>query len=288
MHGERLEGHKRVTKEWIEKKFVERPERGQVSGWLSTTFVVPKKGNDWRGVVDLRGPNSQTQRVSYPLPIIEELLVKQGSNQIFSILDLRQAFHQQPLRPDSRPITCCSTPEGIFQWRVNVMGLMNASQQFQQMMEDRLFPVRDIADPFIDDILIGTKVEPGEDLLEAHNRDLRRVLELLKAEKFIVDIRKCHLFVKEVEFCGHVLCGGTRKPAPGKLRAIEKWEVPRNITELRAFLGFTNYYSSYIPEYSKLVASLQEKLKVPRIEGKKGSKKQIEMTPPRTLRLLKR
>jgi hypothetical protein len=134
----------------------------------------------WRGVVDLRGPNSQTRKISYPLPVIEDLLVKQGPNQIFSILDLRQAFHQQPLHPDSRHITCCYTPQGIYQWKVNVMGLTNASQQFQQMMEDLLFPVRDVADPFIDDILIGTRVEPGEDLLAAHDKDVRRVLEVLK------------------------------------------------------------------------------------------------------------
>ena len=47
----------------------------------------------WRGVVDMRGTNSQSRRVNNPLPRIEDLLVKQGGNQIFSILDLRQAFH---------------------------------------------------------------------------------------------------------------------------------------------------------------------------------------------------
>ena len=44
------------------------------------------------------------------------------------------------------------------------MGLMNSSQQFQQMMEDRLKSVSDFTTPFIDDILIGTKAEEGEDL----------------------------------------------------------------------------------------------------------------------------
>ena len=66
--------------------------------------------------------------------------------------------------------------------------------------------------------------------------------------------------------------GGVRKPAPGKLRAIEKWEVPRTVTALRAFLGFTNYYSCYIKDYANIVARLMEKLKVPRDIGKKGSK----------------
>ena len=44
---------------------------------------------------------------------------------------------------------------------------------------------------------------------------------------------------------------------------------------MRAFLGFTNYYSVYIYNYAETVAPLQDKLKVPRAEGKKGSKKKI-------------
>ena len=65
---------------------------------------------------------------------------------------------------------------------------------------------------------------------------------------------------------------GVRKPAPGKLRAIEKWEVPRTVTALRSFLGLTNCYSSYIMDYANIVARLMEKLKVPKDVEKKGSK----------------
>ena len=82
-------------------------------------------------------------------------------------------------------------------------------------------------------------------------------------------MNKCRLFVPEVEFCGHILGGGIRRPAPGKLLAIEKWEPPRTISQLRSFLGFTNYYAQYVKEYAKLVAGLQEKLKVPKDIGKK-------------------
>ena len=48
---------------------------------------------------------------------------------------------------------------------------------------------------------------------------------------------------------------------------------------MRAFLGFTNHYNIYIPNYSEIVAPLQEKLKVPRSIGKKGSKHAISWTP---------
>ena len=144
--------------------------------------MVPKKSATfpWRGVVDMRGPNSQTRSCNYPLPSIEHILVKQGKNFMFSVLDLRQAFHQQPLHKDSRPITATYTPLGIFQWKVNVMGLKNASVQFQRMMDDGLKPVEDVASCYIDDVIIGTFCEEGEDLLEKHNEDIRRVLEVLK------------------------------------------------------------------------------------------------------------
>ncbi len=59
----------------------------------------------------MRGVNAESKRVNFPLPKIEDILIKQGANQIFSIIDLKQAFHQQPLHPDS---TCTYTPLGHF------------------------------------------------------------------------------------------------------------------------------------------------------------------------------
>ena len=276
LHGEKAEGHKKVVQEWLDNGYL---ELAGDSEWLSMTFPVPKKNpGEWRGVVDLRGPNEQTRPTSHPLPIIEDLLVKMGGKQMFSILDLKQAFHQQPLEKESRPITACWTPFGVYQWRVNVMGLKNAPQQFQRMMDWVLEPVSDVAVAYMDDILVGTVVDQGTDLSEQHEKDLRRVLDRLLEQKLVVDPKKGTLFTKEVEFCGHVLSNGTRRPMPKKLNAIQNWEAPKNVTQLRAFLGFTNYYANYIPGYATLASALQEKLKVPRGEGKKGSTKPITWT----------
>ena len=132
LHGERHDAYKRVVQDWIDNMFIERPTKGK-GEWLSQGFVVPKKSADfpWRGVADMRGPNSQTRRHNYPLPKIEDILVKQGACMIFSIIDLKQAFHQQPLHPDSRHITCTHTRFGVYECRVKIMGLKNAAQQFQ-------------------------------------------------------------------------------------------------------------------------------------------------------------
>ncbi len=83
---------------------------------MSSAFVVPKKGEkQWRGVVDMRGPNSQTRRGSYPLPKLEDLLVTNGAGQMHFILELTKAFLQQPVHPDSRPLTCTSIPNSVVQ-----------------------------------------------------------------------------------------------------------------------------------------------------------------------------
>ena len=279
MKGEKELAYRKIVEDWIKAGFIERPTKLGIE-WSSTGFPVPKKSATfpWRGVVDVRGPNSQTRKCNYPLPLIDQMLIKHGGCHIFSKIDLKQAFHQQPLHVDSRPITCTHTPFGIFQWKVNVMGLKNAPVQFQQMMDDVLAPVKDICDAYIDDIIVGTRLKNGENLLEAHTRDLRRVLDLLKKWQLVADLKKCFFYVPEVEFCGHVMGGGKRHPAPGTLSAIEKWERPKNISELRAYLGFTNYYGVYIENYSQLVAGLQDKLKVPHDVGKKGSKAPINWT----------
>jgi hypothetical protein len=193
----------------------------------------------------------------------------------FSKLDLKQAFFQQHLHEDSRPITCTHTPYGIFQWKVNVMGLNNAPIQFQQMIDDLLEECKDVCDVYMDDLIVGSRMVDGEDLLDTHDKDVRKVLEALKKWALIADIKKCKFFLPEVEFCSHILGGGVRRPGPGTLCAIEKWEVPKTISELRAYLGFTNYYTIYIKDYANIVGRLQEKLKVPRHLGKKGSKVKI-------------
>ena len=66
------------------------------------------------------------------------------------------------------------------------------------------------------------------------------------------------------------------RPAPGKMMAVQKWTPPPNITALRAFLGLCNYYSSYVHMYAEYAAPLQEKLKVPKEEGKAGIKARVE------------
>ena len=195
-------------------------------------------------------------------------------------MDLKDAFHQVPLHPLSRPYTCTSTPIGTKQWCVVVMGLKNGVSIFQRVVEWCLREVDDIASPYVDDILSATEGQgTWEETLYAHDRDIRLVLTKMFENKLVADVNKCNFFVQEVEFCGHILGRGKRRPAPGKLVAIANWEEPKTITALRGFLGFTNYYSSYVEGYAHHVGILQELLKVGRKDGKAGSQRPVTFGP---------
>lgn len=45
---------------------------------------------------------------------------------------------------------------------------------------------------------------------------------------------------------------------PQKIEAIKTWPSPRNMKELRSFLGFSSYYRRFIKDYAKLVKPLNE------------------------------
>ena len=85
--------------------------------------------------------------------------------------------------------------------------------------------------------------------------------------------------MKSVEFCGHVLDDGKRYPAPGKLLALQKWELPQVVTQLRGFLGLANYFSEYVPNFANTAGLLTSKLQLKREDGKKGSQVLLKWQP---------
>ena len=64
-----------------------------------------------------------------------------------------------------------------------------------------------------------------------HLRHVRAVLEALRQHKFFGKLSKCEFFKPKVEYVGH-LVSGDRIEMPDKIKAVEDWPTPTNITEL--------------------------------------------------------
>ena len=72
-----------------------------------------------------------------------------------------------------------STPVGTMRWKVLVMGLKNGNAIFQRVIEEVL-KEEECADPYVDDVIIGSTGNTEEELMENHEKDLRRVLDTLE------------------------------------------------------------------------------------------------------------
>lgn len=93
-------------------------------------------------------------------------------------------------------------------------------------------------------------------LFEGTLASLREVLNRVAAAGLRPKPSKCELFRKEVAFLGHLVGRQGTKPNPRKVEVIQQWPPPKNLHELRRFLGFASYYRKYVPSFSEIAAPL--------------------------------
>ncbi|GBG66114.1 hypothetical protein CBR_g55458 [Chara braunii] len=104
---------------------------------------------------------------------------------------------------------------------------------------------------YLDDILVYSRS------LEDHLGHLRRVLETLRLTKYKANRDKCE-FVQDLEYLGHFVSDTPEgfSPLSDKIQAIQEWPEPRNVTDVRSFLGLASYYQRFIKGYSKTATHL--------------------------------
>ena len=108
---------------------------------------------------------------------------------------------------------------------------------------------------FLDDILIYSKT------LDEHREHIRQVLDVLRRNQLYGKLSKCEFFRSKISFLGHTLSADGKGMEEDKVQAIRDWPVPKNVPELRSFLGLAGYYQEFVRNYSGVCAPLTELLK---------------------------
>ncbi|KAL5842187.1 hypothetical protein ACOSQ3_012790 [Xanthoceras sorbifolium] len=106
---------------------------------------------------------------------------------------------------------------------------------------------------FIDDILVYSQTT------EDHDRHLRVVLRILREKQLHGKLSKCEFWLAEIAFLGHIVSAEGIKGDPKKIEAIVEWKPPKNVAEVRSFLGLAGYYRRFVKGFSS-IASLLTKL----------------------------
>ena len=184
------------------------------------------------------------------------MLENPSKHKIFTIVDLSKGFHQISVHPESRAKTTMNLAGKRYQWRVMPMGIKNGPAIFQRVL-DHVLQGLDCADIHIDDIIIASSGATEEELLADHDCDVRAVLDRLQKEELVASVRKpISLFgrLNFVAMCWKMAHVGR----PGTIMALERWDKPDNVRELRGFLELAIYYSGYVRNYASIATPLIE------------------------------
>eukprot|EP00833_Pecoramyces_ruminatium_P015176 jgi/Orpsp1_1/1189208/evm.model.d7180000070286.1 len=226
------------------------------SPWSSPIVLVLKKNGQYRMCVDYRRVNSLTEKDSYALPLIDDILSYIGKNKVLSTIDLFSGYHQVPMYSEDKDITCFTTLYGNFNFKVMPFGLCNAPATFQREMNRIFFNlIGECVFIYIDDLVVFS------DSYEQHVKDLAKVFNILKDNGLKLNLEKCHFFQQEVELLGHILSTAGIKPIPEKVLVIANWLPPSNVSKLRSFLGAVGYYRKFIKDFAQLASPLFKLLK---------------------------
>ena len=68
------------------------------------------------------------------------------------------------------------------------------------------------------------------------------VLQRLREHQLYAKFSKCDFWLEQVGFLGHVVSKDGIAVDPEKVSAVTHWEPPKNVGEIRSFLGLAGYY----------------------------------------------
>jgi hypothetical protein len=149
--------------------------------------------------------------------------------------------------------TAFKTKFGSYEWLVMPFGLTNAPSSFMRLMNEilRAFIGKFVV-VYFDDILIYNKS------IDDHIDHLCAVFNALRDAHLFGNLEKCTLCTDRVSFLWHVVTPQGIEVDHAKVEAIHGWPIPKNISQVRSFLGLAGFYHRLVKDFSTIAAPLNE------------------------------
>ena len=231
------------------------------SEFASPCVLVDRKDNpdgsraNMRLCTDFRAVNNWTVRDAFPLPHIEDLIIRSGGAKYFSKIDLKSSFYQISLTDESRKYSAFVVPGYHVAYTVLPFGYINSSQKFQRFMTAHvlreLLHDRRVGN-FIDDTWVACATE------EECSQLTYIILERFAECGLIINLDKTQICVPEIKILGRTFDGltaTTRSECRAKALAARD---PYDLQTLRSFVGLVNQFRDRIPNFSQIIRPLND------------------------------
>jgi hypothetical protein len=172
-------------------------------------------------------------------------------------IDLRSDYHQVRIKEEDINKTTFKIRYGNYEFTVVPFGLSYAPTMFMCLMNGVFREyLNKFVIVFLDDILVYSKSE------EEHEHHLKMVLQVLREHRLYANLSKCIFYQKKIHYLGHIISTIGIEVDLEKIEAIKGWPVPKNVIEVKSFMGLVGYYRIFIKGFSKIaspITSLQKK-----------------------------
>lgn len=240
------------------------------SEWAAPAFLIPKKDGKVRFICDFRQLNERIKKKPYPIPAISELLGKMEQFTYVTAIDVSLGYHHIRLTKKAQELCTITTPYGLYSYTRLPMGLATAPSIFQDKIHELLEDLP-YTRAYIDDILIISFKDASD-----HIQKLGVVLNRLRMAGLKIKPDKVQLLKSEMIYLGYKITTNGIAPDPAKVKAILNIDRPKNMKQVKAFIGLIQYYRDIWPRRSHILAPIVDLTKG---YDKKKKLKPIKWTP---------
>lgn len=219
------------------------------SPWAAPAFVIPKKDGSVRFLSDCRRLNKWLERHYFPLTKIQDILRELPQPCFVTTLDLVMGYYSRELALQSRPFTAIVLPWGKYRYCRLPMGISTAPNEFHAVMTQLIGDLTFVR-IYLDDVLILSQT------FDEHLHHIEVVMKRLLEAGVVVNAAKSKFSATSVDYRGYNISTEGKRSISSKVEAIRQLARPRNIRDLRRFIGMVNYYKDMWPSRSSTLAPL--------------------------------
>ena len=170
------------------------------------------------------------------------------------MLDICQGYNNVHIEEGDKHKAAFKMRYGLYKPTVMFFGLTNSPTTFQMMMNHIFHPViakHELLDIsiciYMDDIAIATCTNNQD-----HTAAVCDVFTLAAEHDLYFKLKKCLFHVPKIDYLGVILEKGVTHMDPVKIVGIKNWPTPEKFKDIHSFLGFCNFYCTFIKGFSSI------------------------------------